>query len=418
MLKKLLACKKCKVDLEQLLQNLNTGEVNRIVTNELLDREDGLNAVNEIFSKNYNGIVKTGEESLAAFNEAAKVLKVIVTEKWKNIKIKETLCVVIWKDDCQIEMEHFFNSQSNIIQIRNYNYEPIENSSAAEQDVILVPILSGIFGGDVKEQLLEDVLEKSPFKLRISISDIGGVARFASLGQFFEMQDFIQSFPILDGCFVHRTTDIATFPKSALRELIRRIVTGTSVSDGTQLSETYLDLNRYGIFCYPLLSNGRFLIMVPYILLWKLNNNVSVLPSDLLTFLCRKWTRQNFEKLECKIKPSVEQEVTQCIPRTRKYIRILLSTVFLCYTGNPAIDSHSCRKGRVIASEVIRWYNKAMEKFENTDFFHNNSNSLQTLTALLNSGTNVGSDKHVPLHSTHRNANSDNKIVLMTLQLA
>jgi len=174
---------------------------------------------------------------------------------------------------------------------------------------------------------------------------------------------------------------------------------------------------------------------MPFILLWKLNNEVSVLPHHLLTFPCRQWTWQDFEKLEAyletlragcgttineqfpyayanlnvlewKIEPwqemYVEQEVTQCIPKegnvvwedihiSQSYgnISILSPTVFLCHTGNPVIDSHSCRKsrfgyiallkqtkhsmpqskGKVVASELINWYDDAMKKFHTTNIF-------------------------------------------------
>ncbi|CAI2199202.1 17461_t:CDS:2, partial [Funneliformis geosporum] len=149
-------------------------------------------------------ICKYGEESLMAFDDVTEVLRFIVNHyrKWKSIK--ETLCVVIWKDDYQNEMEQFSNPQLSVIQkIGNYNYMTTGKSIAAEQDVIIVPILSGIFGGDVKKSIIgsrysakilstpplsfdasirvlgisKDILEQSPFKLRILISDIGGVAR-------------------------------------------------------------------------------------------------------------------------------------------------------------------------------------------------------------------------------------------------
>ena len=70
-------------------------------------------------------------------------------------------------------------------------------------------------------------------------------------------------------------------------------------------------------------------------------------------------------------------------------ISILSPTVFLCHTGNPVIDSHSCRKsrfgyiallkqtkhsmpqskGKVVASELINWYDDAMKKFHTTNIF-------------------------------------------------
>ncbi|CAG8636912.1 3081_t:CDS:2 [Ambispora gerdemannii] len=417
-----------------------------------------------------------GEESLECFNEATEVLESVVNHyrKWKNVE--GTIRLVVWKDDYQIEMEKFSDPQINIIQnIGSYN-----NSRAFEQNVVLVPILSGTYGGDVNRTILgsrysarilstpplsfdasvqilgisKDVLAQSSFKLNILISDIGGVARL--LMDLRRMGDF--STPLeerdvdkLGSLMVNRVSEcysmvapkgqqgITTLPKSALSELLRCIITGTSVSEGTQLPETkitFLDLNRYGIFHYNLLPNGRFLITMPYILLWKFNNEVSILPPDLLTFPCRQWTWQDFERLEayletlragrgttikeqfpyayanadvleCPIEPwqqmSVERETVQCVPRTEKVIwsdahllrmhrdnvPILSPVIFLCHTGNPVIDSHSCRKsesgyvallkqtkhsapdsrGKVHASELIRWYSNAVEKFSDTSIF-------------------------------------------------
>ncbi|CAG8749488.1 16035_t:CDS:2, partial [Funneliformis caledonium] len=421
-----------------------------------------------------------GEESLKAFDNVSEVLTLIVNHyrKWKSIE--GTLCVVVWKDDYQTEMEQLSNPRLNVIKkLGNYNHSSFGTSIAAEQDVVLVPILSGTFGGDVKKTIIgsrhsakvlstpplsfdasirvlgisKEVLEQSSFKLRILISDIGGVARL--LMDLRRMNDFTKPLEERDvdnlgSQMVNRVSEcysivtpqgqqnLTTFPKSALKELIRCIITGTSIYDGTQLPETevtYTDLDRYGIFHYRPLSNDQFVITMPYILLWKLNNEVALLPCDLLTFPCRRWTWQDFERLEAyletlragrgttikeqfphayananvlkwKIEPweqmLVEQEAVQCVPRTgtvdwtgihsQMYghnLYILSPVVFLCHTGNPAIDSHSSRrsgskyigllkqtkhsapktKGKIFSSEVIRWYNNAMEKFNNARIF-------------------------------------------------
>ncbi|CAI2187263.1 5767_t:CDS:1, partial [Funneliformis geosporum] len=110
--------------------------------------------------------------------------------------------------------------------------------------------------------------------------------------------------------------------------------------------------------------------------------------------------------LQWKIEPweqmSVEQEDAQCVPKNGmvnwskihsqlngNIFPILSPVVFLCLTGNPTIDSHSSRrigskyiglikqtkhsapksKGKIIASEVIDWYNIAMRKFNNVKIF-------------------------------------------------
>src|SRR4051794_37210671 len=98
----------------------------------------------------------------------------------------------------------------------------------------------------------------------------------------------------------------------------------------------------------------------------------------------------------------VVQEETQCVAKKGNVvwqdihlsysygnISILSPTIFLCHTGNPVIDSHSCcksrfgyiallkqtkhsmpqSKGKVIASGLIHWYNDAMKKFHTTDIF-------------------------------------------------
>ncbi|CAI2201304.1 20688_t:CDS:2, partial [Funneliformis geosporum] len=136
---------------------------------------------------------------------------------------------------------------------------------------------------------------------------IGGVARL--LMYLRSMNDFTKPLKERDvdnlgSQMVNRVRSVISLtnlPKSALKELIRHIVTGTTVFDGTQLPGTkltYIDLNRYGIFHYRPLLNDQFVITMLYILLCKLNNEISVLPSDLLTFPCRRWTWQDFERLE------------------------------------------------------------------------------------------------------------------------
>ncbi|CAG8634476.1 3364_t:CDS:2, partial [Paraglomus occultum] len=425
-----------------------------------------------------------GEESLACFSDASEVIELIINHFRKQKNIEGTLTLVVWKDDYQIEMEQFSNPRLNIIQkIGGYNHVSTGQSKAAEQDVILVPILSGTFGGDVRKTIVgswysakilstpplsfnsavtvlgisKNVLEQSPFKLRILISDIGEVARLlVDLGRMGDFSKPLEEQDIdrLGSQMVNRVSEcysiatpkgqrsITALPKSALKELLRRIITGTSISEGTQLPETemsFLDLDCYGIFHYTLLSNGRFSMTMPYILLWKFNNEVLLLPPDLLTFPCRQWTWQDFEKLEAyletlraghgttikeqfpyayanaevlewKIEPwqqmSVEQETAQCVPKNGKvtwadkhlikkdgdsyYVKS--SVVFLCHMGNPVIDSHSCHmsgsgsgyiallkqtkhsmpasEGKVTASELIRWYNEANQKFDrlNTKF--------------------------------------------------
>ncbi|CAG8677496.1 694_t:CDS:2, partial [Dentiscutata erythropus] len=413
------------------------------------------------------------EKALTTFAESYEVLEFIIDHyrKWKNTK--DQLCVIIWIDDYQEEMMRFTDPEYNIIKkIGHYTYSRYELSSAAKQNVILVPIISGTFGGDVRNTIVgshyaakilsipplsfkaslsilrisENLLESSSIKLKILISDIGGVARLLTylrdLGNFSNRLKPLeeQEVDTLGAQMINRIVEyynvespieqqsLTSLPKSTLKELVRRIITGKlidhfSLLPGTEIS--YVDLNRFGIFHYRPVNDGRLIITMPYVFLWKLNCEVSLLPPEHINFPCQRWTWQDFERLEAHLetlraqggntiqeqfphiyanedvlkwninswdKLIVKQESVQCMKKDMKHNfkdwsneHLMLvkendafQTVFLCHTGNPAVDSHFLRifeseyvlllkqtkhsmpesKGKVSTSEAIRWYGK------------------------------------------------------------
>ncbi|CAG8435871.1 13249_t:CDS:2 [Funneliformis mosseae] len=281
-----------------------------------------------------------------------------------------------------------------VVQLGNYNHSSIGTSIAAEQDVVLVPILSGIFGGNVKKTIIEsqhsvkvlstpplsfdasicvlriskEVLKQSPFKLCILIFDIGRVARL--------LMDFLESQMVnrVSECYSIVTSqgqqNIIILLKSALKELIRCIITGTLIYYGTQLSETevtYINLNHHGIFHYCLLSNDQFVITMP-------------------------WIWQDFERLEAYLKTlrtGSGTTIKEQFSHTYMNANVLKWKIEPCEQINPAINSHSSRRsgskyigllkqtkhftlkmnGKIFSSEVIKWYNNAMEKFNNARIF-------------------------------------------------